>query len=333
MTQLYDCREAFARALEAAATEDDRIFLVVNDSISSSNARVFALRWPDRLINVGIAEQNMIGVAAGLANSGKLPFVCGASCFITARALEQIKVDVAYSFANVKLCGFSSGVAYGALGPTHHSIEDVAWIRAIPDLTVIVPADPIETEQAVASIVGSPTPVFLRLSRMGVPAVHDAGYKFFVSKAVRLRPGTDLTIIAAGVMVSRALDAATLLSWDGIEARVVNMSTLQPIDADEIVAAAKDTGAIVTVEEGTVRGGLGAAVAEVVVQNCPVPMKILGIPGQFAPTGTASEILEHFQLTPQGIARVARALIGYKEDEVRVGRRAAVPTAIERLSQ
>lgn len=309
MSGRADCRDAFARAIQRLARADERVFVVVNDSIGSSRLVDFARTWPERVINVGIAEQNMVGVAAGLANSGKIPFVCGASCFLSARALEQIKVDVAYSRANVKLCGFSSGVAYGALGPTHHSIEDLAWTRAIPELTVIVPADPIETEQAIVAAVRTTEPVFLRLSRMEVPAVHDERYEFQIAKAARLRAGTDLTLIATGVMVSRALQAAKLLRTDGIEVRVVNMSTIQPLDEGEVVAAARETGGIVTLEEGTIRGGLGGAVAEVVAQHCPVPMKILGIPGQFAPTGSALQILEHFQLTPADVARAVRELI------------------------
>jgi transketolase len=172
VTALHDCRDAFAAALEDLAARDPRVVAVCNDSIGSSKLGRFAARFPGRLVNVGIAEQNLIGVAAGLANGGKLPFVCGASCFLTARALEQIKADLAYSQANVKVCGMSSGLAYGELGPTHHSIEDLAWLRALAGMTVIVPADPAETAQAVQAAAAHQGPVFLRLSRMPVPAVH-----------------------------------------------------------------------------------------------------------------------------------------------------------------
>ncbi len=181
--QRVDCRVAFADTLVALAEADPRIVAVVNDSVGSSNLRSSRRAFPDRLVNVGIAEQNMVGVGAGLAAAGKIPFVCGASCFLTGRALEQIKVDLAYSRHNVKLCGMSSGMAYGELGPTHHSIEDLAWTRAIANLTVIVPADPIETAQAVRAAAAFDGPVFLRLSRMPVPAVHADDY------AVRHRPG------------------------------------------------------------------------------------------------------------------------------------------------
>ena len=230
-------------------------------------------------MNVGIAEQNLVAVGAGLANGGRIPFVCGASPFLTSRGLEQIKVDVAYSNANVKLVGISSGLAYGQLGPTHHSIEDLAWTRAIANLTVIVPADPIETAQAVEAAHDLVGPVFLRTSRMPVPIVHPSDYRFRIGQAARLREGDDLTIIATGVLVHRALGAAARLAENGIQARVLNMATISPLDRDAIVAAATETGGIITVEEHTVRGGLGGAVAEVVVERHPVPMRILGIPG------------------------------------------------------
>src|SRR5215472_12703468 len=176
MTGAHDCRKAFSETLVALAESDPRIVAVANDSIGSSNLKEFKKRFPGRLVNVGIAEQNMVGVGAGLANGGLIPFVCGASCFLTGRALEQVKVDLGYSRANVKLCGVSSGVAYGELGPTHHSIEDLAWTRAIANMTVVVPADPFETAAAVRAAAVHEGPVFLRVSRMAVPDVHPADY-------------------------------------------------------------------------------------------------------------------------------------------------------------
>ena len=253
--------------------------VVANDSIGSSNLKEFRNRFPDRLINVGIAEQNMVGVSAGLAGAGKIPFTCGASCFLTGRALEQIKVDLAYSRHNVKLCGMSSGMAYGELGPTHHSIEDVAWTRAIADLPVIVPADPIETAQAVRAIARFDGPAFLRLSRLPVPIVHDPSYAFEVGRAAVLRDGSDLTLIANGVMVSRALEAAALLEADGVSAAVVNMATARPLDRAAIEAAT-ERGPILTIEEHTVFGGLGSAVAEVVVTTRPDAHETPGRPGR-----------------------------------------------------
>ena len=309
MADYYDCRDAFARELERLAAEDPRVIALANDSIGSSKLALFGARFPGRLINVGIAEQNMVGMAAGLANGGKLPFVCSASSFMTARALEQIKVDLAYGRADVKLCGMSPGLAYGALGATHHAIEDVAWLRAIAGMTVIVPADPIETEQAVRAAAQEPGPVFLRISRMPVPGIHAQDYRFRIGHAVLLRAGSDVTLIANGTMVSRALEAAGILAGRGVQARVLNMATVSPIDREAIAQAAAETGAIVTVEEHSIRGGLGSAVAECVVTERPVPMRLLGVPGVFAPTGPTAWLLEHYGLTGEGIARATCGLL------------------------
>ena len=309
---LYDCRDAFANALEELGAEDSRIVVVVNDSVSSSKVSGFRSRFPERFVNVGIAEQDMVGIAAGLANGGLIPFVCGASAFVTGRALDQVKVDLGYSRANVKLCGMSPGLAYGELGATHHSVEDVAWVRAIGGMTVIVPADPLETSQAVRAAAGYAGPVFLRISRLGVPAVHPPDYRFDIGKAACLRRGEDVTLIANGTMVCRALEAADTLAAQGVAARVLNMSTVRPLDADAVVRAAEDTGAIVTVEEHTIYGGLGSAVAEVVVTRRPAPMRILGVPGVFAPTGSAEYLFDYFGLTPGGIAAAAMELVRAK---------------------
>src|SRR5881396_1450523 len=201
----FDCRDAYVETLAELAHQDHRIVGVVNDSVGSSKLNSFRKAFPDRLINVGIAEQDMVGVASGLANGGRIPFVSAASCFLTARALEQIKADVAYSNTNVKLCGMSPGVAYGELGPTHHSIEDIAWLRAIANMTVIVPADPVETAQTVEVAVNTEGPMFIRISRLPVPIVHDPDYHFEIGKAALLRDGGDVTLIANGVLVSQAL--------------------------------------------------------------------------------------------------------------------------------
>jgi len=308
MSGLHDCRKAFSDTLVELAAADSRIVVVANDSIGSSNLKEFKRRFPERLVNVGIAEQNMVGIGAGLANGGMIPFVCGASCFLTGRALEQVKVDLGYSRSNVKLCGMSSGLAYGELGPTHHSIEDLAWTRAIANLTVIVVADPLETAAAMRAAAAYDGPVFLRLSRMPVPVVHAEGYEFEIGRAPRLRAGSDVTLMANGTMVSRALEAATLLDADGIRAAVVNMSTIRPLDHRAVLEAAS-AGPILTIEEHTIAGGLGGAVAEVVVESHPVRMKMLGIPGEFAPTGSAAFLFEHFGLTPEAIRKAAIQLV------------------------
>ena len=310
--KLYDCRDAFVAMLEELGEEDRNVVAVCNDSVGSSKLAGFRDRWPERLINVGIAEQNMVGVGAGLANGGKVPFVCAASCFLTGRALEQIKADVAYSDTNVKLVGISSGMAYGELGATHHSIEDFAWIRALPNVPVIAPADRNDTAAAVKWAKSYDGPCFLRLSRVGVPDVLPEDHVFELGKADRLNEGRDLTIIANGTLTHRAMAAAALLAEDGFSSRVLNMATVRPIDAEAIKAAAQETGAILTCEEHTVFGGLGSAVAEVVVDTCPVPMARLGVPGVFAPTGSANFLLDTFGMSPEGIAGSAKALIARK---------------------
>ncbi len=309
MSEKYDCREAFGKALDELARKDERVVVVVNDSVGSSKLNAFKKAFPERVVNVGIAEQDMMGVAAGLANGGKVPFVSGASCFLTARATEQIKVDLAYSQANVKICGMSSGIAYGELGATHHSIEDVAWMRAIAGMTVIVPADPIETYQAMLAIHQMTGPVFLRVSRYGVPNVHSEDYQFQIGKAALLRNGSDITIIANGTMVTVALQGAELLAKHGIEARVLNLATVRPIDRDAIIKAASETAGIVTIEEATTFGSMGSAVAEVVVQNQPVPMRLLGFPGVFMPTGSVKFLFEHFGLTAEGVEKAAQEIL------------------------
>jgi len=306
----FDCRDSFAATIEALAETDPRIVTVVSDSVGSSKLVGFRNKFPERMVNVGIAEQTLVAVGAGLANGGKVPFVSAASCFITGRALEQVKADIAYSNVNVKLVGQSSGVAYGELGPTHHSIEDMAWLRLFNNLTLIVPADPWQTEQAIRAAAEIDGPVFVRVSRMPVPALARENLVFTVGKAEVLRRGKDIAIIANGVMVHRALAAAEMLAAEGIEARVVNMATVNPLDEEAILAAA-ETGAVVTAEEHSVRGGLGGAVAEVLATQRPVPMSILGFPG-FVPTGSAEWLLEHFGLTADSIAEAARKTIARK---------------------
>ncbi|MEV6636168.1 transketolase C-terminal domain-containing protein [Actinoplanes sp. NPDC051470] len=303
---VYDNRVAFAEELIALARTDERIVAVCNDSVGSSNLGGFAREFPDRLINVGIAEQDMVGIGAGLALSGYVPFVCAAAPFLTGRALEQIKADVAYSRSPVVLCGMSPGLAYGELGPTHHSIEDLSWLRAIAGLGIVVPADDAETRSAVRWAAGAATPVYLRIGRFKVPSV-GADFRFGVAGS--LRDGTDVTVVATGTMVSRALRAAEEAAAEGVSVRVLNMSTIAPLDEDGIRRAMRETGAIVTAEEATTTGGLGAAVAAVVVtEPRPVPMRLLGIHREFAPTGATAYLLEHFGLTAGDIRAAAVSL-------------------------
>ena len=309
---LFDCRDSFAATIEALAEADPRIVTVVSDSVGSSKLGGFRTKFPDRMVNVGIAEQTLVAVGAGLANGGKVPFVSAASCFITGRALEQVKADIAYSNVNVKLIGQSSGVAYGELGPTHHSIEDLAWLRLFNNLKLIVPADPWQTAEAIKAAAAYDGPVFVRVSRMAVPALErPEGSVFEIGKAETLLAGNDATIIANGTMVHRAVAAAKALAADGISVRVVNMATVNPLD-EAVIAAATETGAIVTVEEHSVRGGLGGAIAEIVISTNPVPMRILGFPG-FVPTGSAEWLFDHFGLNATGIAEAVRQTLSRKK--------------------
>jgi len=306
----FDCRQSFAETLSALARENDRIVAVCNDSVGSSNLVAFQKEFPNRLINVGIAEQDMVGVAAGLANGGFIPFVCAAAPFLTGRATEQVKADVAYSRYHIVLCGMSPGMAYGELGPTHHSIEDLSWMRAMSGLSVLMPADPEQTAAAVTWAATAGKPIYMRVGRTKVPSV-SAGQAdpFVYGKANVVRGGGDVTVIATGTLVSRAIEASGRLATEGIGVRVVNMSTISPLDEAAVIAAARETGAIVTAEEALVEGGLGAAVASVVVRHHPVPMRILGVPG-FAPTGSAEFLLDHFNLNADGIIAAVRELRG-----------------------
>lgn len=306
---LHDCRGAFADALIALAREDDRIVAVCNDSVGSSNLTKFQAEFPDRMINVGIAEQDLVGVGAGLANGGMIPFVSAAAPFLTGRALEQIKADVAYSQARVVLCGQSPGLAYGELGPTHHSIEDLSWLRAVADLPVVVPADPAQTAQAVRWAAAHPGPSYLRIPRIPVPDVTPPGSPFQPGRALQLTDGNDVTVIVTGTMVSRALQAAESLRKEGIQARVINVAFVEPLDTEAVLAAAEQTRGIVVAEEATTTGGLGAAVATLTAQDRPALLRILGVPRAFAPTGSTAFLLEHFGLTADRIAAAARDIV------------------------
>lgn len=307
-SQLHDCRDTWAATLSDIAQSNPDVIAVVNDSVGSSKLGAFEKEFPNRTINVGIAEQDMVGIAAGLANGGKIPFVSAAGCFLTARAMEQIKADVVYSNYNVKLIAQSPGVAYGDLGPTHHSIEDFGWLRTLPGLTVIAPADPLETEQVVRWAAKTPGPVYIRIARMGVPSVYPEGYQFVPGKAAVLRDGNDITLIATGTTVIRALDAADLLAAQGISARVLSMPTIKPLDAQAVLAAARETKGIITIEEALVTG-LGGAVAELVVEQAPCPMRMIGFRDQFAVTGSAQWLLDHHGVNAQGISQAALALL------------------------
>ncbi|GAB3613150.1 transketolase family protein [Humibacter ginsengisoli] len=309
--EAFDNRVPFAEELIAQARENDRVVAVCNDSVGSSNLVAFRQEFPDRLINVGIAEQDLIGVGAGLANAGMIPFVCGAAPFLTGRSLEQVKADVAYNQLPVTLCGMSPGMAYGELGPTHHSVEDFSWLRALPGLDIVVPADREQTRQAVRDAVSDPRPAFLRVGRFKVPDLPNGTPPIERGTIQVLRDGSDVTLIGLGTTVSRALAAADLLASDGISSRVLNAAYLAPLDVATIACAARETRAIVTAEEANVSGGLGAAVTGVVAaleSAARVPIEILGL-REFAPTGSTAFLLERFGLTDEAIAEAAKAAL------------------------
>lgn len=300
-------RQAVCEALMRLAETDKDIVVLTSDSRGSAALAPFAKAFPEQFVETGIAEQNIVGIAAGLAACGKKPFVASPACFLSMRAIEQIKVDVAYSATNVKLIGISGGVSYGPLGMSHHSLQDIAVTRAIPGLAVVLPADRHETVRAVEALARHVGGVYMRIGRNPVPDCYASpdDVPFELGKAVRMRDGSDVTVIATGETVRVALDAAELLESDGVRCRVLNMHTIKPLDTEAIVAAARETRRLITVEEHSVHGGLGAAVAETVVRHHPVPVRILGIPDEPPVTGKTAEVFGHYGITAANIRRTA----------------------------
>lgn len=284
------------------------IVAVTTDARGSVTLGDFAKELPGQFVELGIAEQNAVGVAAGLASTGKNVFVCGPACFYVARSLEQVKVDVAYSNMPVRILGVSGGVSYGALGATHHSLHDIAALRCFPGMNVVLPCDIYESRRLVEALLDYPHPVYIRVGRNAVPNVYEnTDIPFEIGKAITVCQGKDLTLIACGETVWHCQQAARTLAGEGISVRVLDMHTLKPFDEEAVKKAAAETGRIMTVEEHSIFGGLGAAVAQVVVENCPVPMKILGIPDENAITGTSKEIFHHYGIDAEGIAATVRA--------------------------
>ena len=295
--------------MELAASRSD-IVVLTSDSRGSASATAFAKVFPKQFVEVGIAEQNIVGIAAGLAASGKTPFVMSPACFLSMRSIEQIKVDVAYSQTNVKLIGISGGVSYGALGMSHHSLQDIAVARAIPGLDVALPADEHDARNLIRTLADFEGGAYIRIGRNPVPTVYESDETpFEFGKAVTLVDGGDATLIGTGETVRIVLDAASILARDGVRCRVLNMHTIKPLDEEAVLKAANETGRIITVEEHSIHGGLGAAVAEVVVQRCPVPMKIVGIRDEPAITGSPSEIFQHYGLSAENIRDVTKSML------------------------
>jgi transketolase len=303
-------RQAISETLLDLARENKDILVLTSDSRGSASLVDFGKELPNQIVEVGIAEQNLVGVAAGLAASGKKPFVASPACFLSMRSIEQIKVDVAYSNTNVKLIGISGGVSYGALGMSHHSLQDLAVTRAIPGLDVMMPADRHEAKKMIEALVKYDRPVYLRIGRNPVEDSYASeDYDFHIGKAVTMKEGTDLTIIATGETVRIALDSAEALQTEGIDCRVINMHTIKPLDEEAILKAAEETGRIITIEEHSIYGGLGSAVAEVVSQHHPVPVKIIGLPDEPAIAGKTAEVFEYYGLSVDNVKKVAIQMV------------------------
>ncbi len=310
-------RDGFGEALLALGAQNPCIVALSGDLEDSVRAKWFKDKFPERFFSVGIAEQDLIGTAAGLALAGKIPFACSFSAFITGKSWEQIRVAVCYQQANVKIVGSHGGLSVGADGATAEALEDVSIMRALPHMTVIVPADAPQAFAATVALTAHVGPVYLRVGRAPVPIVTAPEAPFVIGKATQVRDGDDVTLIACGTMVAFSLRAAELLAAQGVHARVLNMATVKPIDVDAIRAAAQQTGALVTVEEHNVIGGLGSAVAEVVVQEQPVPMRFVGVHDRFGTSGNPDDLYKAFHVTPEDIAAAATALLKLKRPSFR----------------
>lgn len=305
-------REAYGETLKELGAKIPEIVVLDADLSASTKTAVFAKAFPDRFFDTGIAEGNMMSVAAGLAASGKIPFASTFAVFGAGRAYEQIRNSICYPNLNVKVAVTHAGLTVGEDGATHQMLEDIALMRALPNMTVVVPADAAETAQVIRWAASYQGPVYIRMGRAKVEDVISPDAEFVPGKSTTLADGSDVTIMACGIMTQQALQAAKMLAEEGISARVINMSSIKPIDEEAIVKAAKETGAIVTCEEHTVMGGLGSAVAEVVVRQCPVPMAMVGTEDVFGQSGKACEVLKVYGLTPEHIALEAKKLVEAK---------------------
>jgi len=306
------CRKSFTSTLQELAQQDKDIIAVTSDASGSATLTDFGKALPEQFVEVGIAEQDAVGISAGLASAGKKPFIFGPACFYVARALEQVKVDMAYSQMPVTICGVSGGVAYSQLGATHHSLHDIAVLRTFPGMEVYLPCDVRETRKLCIDLARRPRPAYVRVGRNAVPDVYmDDEFEFTPGKANTVVDGSDLTIIATGETVAHAVEAARLLKEnDGVSVRVLDMHTLKPFDREAVIKAARETGRILTVEEHSIFGGLGGAVAEITAQECPVRMRILGIPNENVIHASPLEVFHHYGIDYDGIYAAAKEMIG-----------------------
>lgn len=305
-------RDAFGSALVAAGKKYPELVLLGADAIGSTRGAAFAKKYPDRTYNFGIAEQQLVSAAAGFALRGKIPVATAYGFLISLRACEQVRTDICYQNLNVKLMPTHTGLSMGEGGTTHHSTEDIAIMRSFANMTIVAPCDAIETIKAVDAVLSFKGPVYLRLGRGELSSVYHSDYTFEIGKAVEIREGKDVTLIAYGIMVGEALQAACLLAEDGIEARVINMHTIKPLDRNIIIKAAEETGAIVTAEEHNIYGGLGEAVAAVTSEELPVPVRKVAISDCFCGIGPTSGLLDQLGLNAGNIVDNARKAISSK---------------------
>mgnify|MGYP000929346548 CR=1 FL=1 len=312
MAKKMATRDAYGNALVKLGETNRNVVVLDADLSKSTRTSKFAEKFPERFFQMGVAEQDMMGTAAGLAVSGKIPFASSFAIFATGRAFEQIRNSIGYPELNVKIAATHGGISVGEDGASHQAIEDIGLMRMIPGMTVIVPADAVEAEKAVFAAVEHQGPVYMRFGRSAVPVIFDDSYDFKIGKAVVLKDGSDVTIVANGLMVEPALTAYELLKDKGISARLINVHTIKPLDVETIVSAAKETGAIVTAEEHTVVGGLGSAVCEALSENYPVPVRMIGIRDRFGQSGSPEELFREYEMTPEHIAEAALDIVKKK---------------------
>ncbi|MEJ2199561.1 MAG: transketolase family protein [Desulfuromonadaceae bacterium] len=305
-------RDAYGKALLELGKENSRVVALDADLSGSTKTSLFAKEFPERFFNAGIAEANMVGMAAGLAAGGMIPFASTFAVFAAGRAFEQIRQSLAYPKLNVKVVATHGGITVGEDGGSHQSVEDLAIMRALPNMTVLCPADGPETTAAIKAAAGYDGPVFIRLGRSKVPVVFSEGCDFVIGRGATLRQGTDLTFISTGLMTAQALEAAAILAEENISARVLHLGSIKPLDVDAVLLAARETGAIVTAEEHSVVGGLGGAVCEVLCESQPVPVERVGLRDQFGQSGTADELLAHYGLTPAHLVEAAERVVRRK---------------------
>lgn len=312
MSTMIATRDAYGETLAELGAENKDVVALDADLSGSTKTGVFAKKFPERFFNMGIAEANMVGTAAGLAAVGKIPFLSTFAIFAAGRAWEQIRQSAAYPKANVKIVATHGGVTVGEDGGSHQSVEDIAIMRAIPNITVIVPADGVETKGAIRAAAAMKGPVYVRLGRNKVPTIFPEDHRFEIGKGAEMVAGSDMTFITTGLMTAQAIAAAESLKKEGISARVVHIGTIKPLDQEIILKAARETGAIVTAEEHSVVGGLGGAVAELLGENCPTPMKRIGINDRFGTSGKAEELLKYFGLTTDCLVEAAKEILSRK---------------------